>query len=321
MKTSISLSLLSLTILSVTACSSGSNGSPASSNMEKNNISSNTSTLNNSPNNNSATSSQASSAPQSGTLDKLGENIKVEKKTSTATISIDEKPVKNHKFIILGKDYGHNDIELDLFPRYKLSQENWEESFNIENEHWNEKGFWRVYNQQYSAIVGNLETVASLRDQNRNIITETKVFEIEDVVGYNTKENELPKLGSVKYNGIAFDKDQQGNLVYHVDFDKKQGYGEITGIDNVGKINLEKGDITTTTENKHKYITEYFKENQLGIFGTAKAEKATDDKTVKSYHLQFFGPNAEEISGTVFTLKEDWKAEDAEASIGFAGTK
>lgn len=260
----------------------------------------------------------------------LAAQIKVEKVISTATSEVGDKPVTNSKFIILGKNFGLNDVELDLFPKYKLVREVWNESYESENDKYREEGFWRVYNQDYSAVVAETQTLHLLNDK-RQLEDPYRQFGVEDIVGLRTSAKELPTKGNITYKGVAFDFDQQGSLIYHVDFANKQGFGEITGLEKFGKITLESGGIGNLIQSSLD-AKDIFDEPEIGITSTAKSEKndeftATEGfqvtRVVKGYDLQFFGPNAVEIGGVVKTEENIHSnpRKDLDAPIGFAGTK
>lgn len=119
--------------------------------------------------------------------------------------------------------------------------------------------------------------------------------EVYILVKGNTTKN-LPSAGQYAYSGIASDGSNQGALAYSVDFDTRTGSGKITGIGS--EISLNEADIQAssyTNEVDNSTISGY------GISGTSNRG---------DYRLGFFGPNAEEIVGTVNN-----------GEIGFAGSR
>ena len=106
----------------------------------------------------------------------------------------------------------------------------------------------------------------------------------------------LPTAGKFDYSGIASDGASKGKLAYSVDFDSRKGSGKITGIGS--DINLNEAsirEISHTNEIDNTVIKGH------GIQGSSNRG---------DYALGFFGPNAEEIVGTV-----------NDGEIGFAGSR
>lgn len=217
-------------------------------------------------------------------------------------------------------------IELDLFPRYELVEEDWKADLVVEHKiekMESIKGTFRIYNQIYSGVVGADETEIII-DSKKIEEDPAYTYNMSDIVGRNTTEKELPASSMATYKGIAFDKTQEGRLIYYVDFGQKEGFGEITGIDQFGKIRLEKGKIGNLTDEQQR--DEFFRTpNQLGITGVAKAEKMSPTQDlVKAYDLQFFGPKAQEIGGVVRSLRQyKDRPEDKifDGKVGFAGKR
>lgn len=309
MKQQMKLALLGGALLGLVACGGGGGGSGSSSGAVSNDISA-----------------------------EMAERIKREK-VIIAVVDLEalDEPTFNTKFILKGRDFGAEKVDLDLFPRYQLVvQENWTEEYDTKKGHYADKGFWRVYNQLYSAVVGDADTEV-IENPMKASIGPLNFYDNYDtlyVVGVNTPEKQLPSSGLSTYKGVAFDANESGVLHYQVDFAKKEGSGTITGLEKFGTITLETGKIGNLSLNSQK-ADSYFKENQVGITGGATAEKIADvtsDKTttrdvVKGYDLQFFGPNAEEITGIVKTSKQSGYGEyfgpeaHDQGRISFAGTK
>lgn len=311
MKTTIKFSLMTLALLGLAACGSGGGGDSATTSSEKNDK--------------TPMVLDKSEKPSKPLKQPISNEIKVKKTLFRGT----DEYTPTDKVIMFNKEYQGKEIdqiELDLFPRYELVEEDWKGGFLVEYEGKKVeyiKGVFRIYNQIYSGVVGADETEIVIAGKK---IDEDPVYtyNISDIVGRNTTTKELPTSSVATYHGIAFDKTQEGRLIYHVDFGKKEGFGEITGIDQFGKITLEKGKIGNLTDEQQR--DEFFRNtNQLGITGVAKSEKMSPTQDlVKAYDLQFFGPKAEEIGGVVRSLRQyKDRPEDKifDGKVGFAGKR
>lgn len=157
------------------------------------------------------------------------------------------------------------------------------------------KGQAHIYRQNYSLIAGlsereRIEKDPSGIERNLGVDDDSVDFVVK---GSATKI--LPAAGKFSYAGIATDGEKQGALSYTVDFEKKNGKGEITGIGE-NSITLSEAPIkefSHTNEFDNTVI------KGQGIEGS-------------NYKLGFFGPNAEEIVGAVT---------EGTNSIGFAGSR
>jgi len=93
-----------------------------------------------------------------------------------------------------------------------------------------ETGDFQVYKQNYSTVAARYakqKADDAGKLQNLDIYT----FTVGEVQGDETAYRNLPKQGSYQYSGIAFNgDDRSGRLKYTVDFDKKQGYGNISSM-------------------------------------------------------------------------------------------
>lgn len=150
-----------------------------------------------------------------------------------------------------------------------------------------------IYRQNYSLIAGVNPEKATLNGLNIN-----KPENLDDtyilIKGQTTQT--LPTAGKFDYSGIASDGVSQGKLAYSVDFDSRKGSGKITGIGseiNLNEASIREGNYTNEIDN-----TEI---KGHGIQGSSNRG---------NYALGFFGPNAEEIVGTV-----------NDGEIGFAGSR
>jgi len=141
-------------------------------------------------------------------------------------------------------------------------------------------GAMKIYQQPYSVVIAT--------DFGGNL------FEIEDVVGLETKAHALPTSGTATYTGQAFARNAQtGSLSYTVDFSLKTGSGSINGIATHGAITLTNAPISG---------------------GDISGAAFSSTLGWGEYELDFFGPQAEEIAGDVdnFGIGND---------VGFAGRK
>lgn len=188
-------------------------------------------------------------------------------------------------------------LNLSGFPLKKLApNQNFREAAVVEmggNDYTvTRSGKAHIYRQNYSLIAGINPTHATVRGQGLN---ESLPFnEVYILVQGNTTKN-LPSAGKYDYSGIASDGTNQGALAYSVDFDTRKGSGKITGIGS--EISLNEAGIQAdsyTNEVDNSTLSGY------GIRGTSNRG---------DYQLGFFGPNAEEIVGTVNN-----------GEIGFAGS-
>jgi lipoprotein GNA1870 C like protein len=155
-----------------------------------------------------------------------------------------------------------------------------------------QSGKAHIYRQNYSLIAGINPTKATLRGPD---INKSENFNDYILIKGQTTQT-LPTAGKFDYSGIASDGASQGKLAYSVDFDSRKGSGKITGIGN--DINLYEAAIQNISHTNEIDNTEI---KGHGIRGSSNRG---------NYALGFFGPNAEEIVGTV---NDD--------EIGFAGSR
>ncbi|MDH2925557.1 hypothetical protein A4A71_09640 [Nicoletella semolina] len=167
-----------------------------------------------------------------------------------------------------------------------------------------------IYNQPYSAVLGNYSGFVSYNNSTGYIFDDNRDSSIQ-VKGLRTEEKALPLQGSATYSGKAFngtivgfsgsdepiegklfsgsDEPIEGKLSYNVNFADKTGSGSITGLGN--DITLERGTIS----------------------GTGISANATQSYKWGEYSLGFYGKNAEEVSGKV--------SFDGKDVVGFGGTR
>lgn len=165
-----------------------------------------------------------------------------------------------------------------------------------------------IYNQKYSVVTGNYHkqdteykefeyyyedgddrnsSPSHYRYVNKTRTTET--YNVNDAKGFKTPIDKFPAEGKATYTGVAFDAKTQGNLTYTVNFADKKGSGKITGLEHIGDLTLEEANIYKSVSN-----------NDMRVKGNVIAEAWKDQGGVNAgYEANFFGPNAEEISGKV----------------------
>lgn len=161
----------------------------------------------------------------------------------------------------------------------------------------------KVYNQTYSVTLG--EYSKETRDEYNP--TSYERFTIENK-GLQTKEDGLPTEGRATYTGKAFNLENNGNLTYNVNFSERKGSGTITGFQKYGTITLEEAPLQVKPRSK-----------QVGIKdGRATPEKNATTSIHETYNLDFYGPKAEEIGGSVYF--GDYSGSDTNV-IGFGGTR
>lgn len=154
-----------------------------------------------------------------------------------------------------------------------------------------------IYRQNYSLIAGINPTNTTVRGSGVN---ESEKLDDTYILIKGQTTQTLPTAGKFNYSGIASDGKTRGNLAYSVDFDSRKGSGKITGIGS--DINLDEasmGEVSHTNEIDNTVIKGH------GIQGSSSRG---------NYALGFFGPNAEEIVGTVNDTVND-------SEIGFAGSR
>lgn len=156
-----------------------------------------------------------------------------------------------------------------------------------------QSGKAHIYRQNYSLIAGINPTKVTLRGPD---INKSENFNDSYILIKGQTTQTLPTAGKFDYSGIASDGASQGKLAYSVDFDSRKGSGKITGIGN--DINLYEAAIQNISHTNEIDNTEI---KGHGIRGSSNRG---------NYALGFFGPNAEEIVGTV---NDD--------EIGFAGSR
>ncbi len=205
--------------------------------------------------------------------------------------------LKSYKVTLGNQSSSGSDINLSGYPIKKLELNQAFQETAIARAEGNDytvtrSGKAHIYRQNYSLIAGISPTNVTVRgpevDKSKNL-NDTYIL----IKGQATQN--LPTAGKFDYLGVASDGASQGTLAYSVDFDSRKGSGKITGIGS--DINLSEASIQ---EARHTNEIDNTEINGYGIKGSSNKG---------AYELGFFGPNAEEIVGTVNN-----------GEIGFAGS-
>ena len=280
------ISAATIIALSLAACSSGSD-----------------STGNNMPNANpSTTNSSASNATPrvdfSVSYQGLESNANEAVQHLAKEFGVDDAALQSYTVKLGNQTSKGKDLDLSGYPLKKLAlNQNFQETAIVRAEGKNytitQSGKAHIYRQNYSLIAGVNPEKATLNGPNIN-----KSENLDDtyilIKGQATQT--LPTAGKFDYSGIASDGVSQGKLAYYVDFDSRKGSGKITGIGS--DINLNEASIR---EGSHTNEIDNTVIKGHGIQGSSNRG---------DYALGFFGPNAEEIVGTV-----------NDGEIGFAGSR
>ena len=175
----------------------------------------------------------------------------------------------------------------------------------------------KVYNQKYSIIYGlyvknTYDSYSRGIDESFGAGTSTDIDDYS--YGLRTKETGLPTEGQATYTGKAFNYESNGDVIYHVDFEKRKGSGKITGIQNYGDITLSEADIKVKSQTR-----------EVGI-PSGVASSAIANEQYGSYTVNFYGPKAEEINGNVYFGFSHGSSKPSlgqfnSTTIGFGGTR
>ncbi|WP_455483699.1 factor H binding protein domain-containing protein [Haemophilus parahaemolyticus] len=208
---------------------------------------------------------------------------------------------QEEQFAAIAKIFKKNYItNLDNHPENQISNIPLKTS-KSSNVHYENSG--KVYNQTYSVTLGKYSK--ETRDEYNP--TSYERFTIENK-GLQTKEEGLPTEGRATYTGKAFNLENNGDLTYNVNFSERKGSGSITGFQKYGTITLEEAPLQVKPRSK-----------QVGIKnGRATPEKNATTSIHETYNLDFYGPKAEEIGGSVYF--GDYSGSDTNV-IGFSGTR
>ncbi|WP_315338149.1 factor H binding protein domain-containing protein [Neisseria sicca] len=229
------------------------------------------------------------------TADKDIRELAQQKKINGAVI------LKSYKVNLGNQSSSGNNFDLSSIPLKTLISQNYQETVVARAEGQNHtitrNGVAHIYRQNYSLIAGITPTGLTLNGESEKLDADDDDTNIL-IKGYTTQN--LPTAGKFDYSGIASDGDKKGKLAYSVDFDSRKGSGKITGLDS--DIHLNEAEIK-----KMSYT------NKETDGTTIKGHGIEGSSNRGSYRLGFFGPNAEEIVGTVDDRQN--------GEIGFAGSR
>ena len=211
---------------------------------------------------------------------------------------VNSATVLTYQVSTLGQNANSGSLDLSKVPLKQLTHNAHTESAQVradgETYTLTRKGESHIYRQNYSLIAGVKPTSYSIQGPGVN---RTETISDEDYLTIKgTPTKTLPAAGKATYSGAAFDGKNQGVLSYSVDFERRTGEGNITGLGE--KVVLNKGSITHVDHNNE------IDGSRLEGHGIKGSSNKGD------YELGFFGANAEEIVGTV-----------NEGEIGFAGSR
>ena len=230
------------------------------------------------------------------TADKDIRELAEDKKIDGAVI------LKSYKVNLGNQSSSGNNFNLSSIPLKTLVSQNYRETVVAQAEGQNHtiarNGVAHIYRQNYSLIAGITPTGLTINGESEELDTDDDDTNIL-IKGYATQN--LPIAGKFDYSGVASDGASQGKLAYSVDFDSRKGSGKITGLDS--DIHLNEAEIKKMSYTNKE--TDGTTINGYGIEGSSNRGG--------SYRLGFFGPDAEEIVGTVDDQKN--------GEIGFAGSR
>ena len=300
--------------LTLTACGSSDNPSltipkisTTTSNATGN--SSSTTTNNSTSNSNSSTTTNSSTSNAGVTVDKtyavsaLKAEVDKQLRENPNYYNAGFRNTNNYQVTVGGKTYTSGNIDLKTLGN-GIQRINATEtaSANVGGTTYTatRHSVVHLYQQPYSVVAG-LEVKGGQISNGDPI--DASDLDIDTVKGYATKT--LPSAGTYNYAGKAFSRDSSGQFNYAVNFDTRKGSGSITGITEAGKITLQEGTISNLSHTNPDNTTI----SGFGIQSTATSEKKGNGE----YKLGFFGPNAEEVAGTV--------NQNNNGLVGFGGTK
>jgi len=166
-----------------------------------------------------------------------------------------------------------------------------------------------LYQQPYS-VVASMQITGGQIGNLRQI--EKDDFEVTYMDGQPTKT--LPSAGSFNYKGVAFNEKEQGKLDYTINFDTKKGAGSISGLSETGTITLHESNIVQGgSEFRNTYATTNKDHDNKGVYGVLNGRATSEKQGNARYELGIFGPNADEIVGSVY--------KDGKDVAGFGGQK
>lgn len=155
---------------------------------------------------------------------------------------------------------------------------------------------YKVYNQPFSFVAGIYDNHAKIQSPTENNNDKYRIV----YGGISPKV--LPENNTFHYSGVAYNKGETGKLNYNITYtanNNGRGEGDITGLNQVGDIELRWSDIHTTNGHQHPDL----KTGNSGIlpsFGIAglAVRKKTGDE-IGPYELGIYGTDASEIAGRI----------------------
>ena len=243
----------------------------------------------------------------------LARGIGLDKGTShdfaKANLDTDKSDLSSALDKVIEQELDHlKGISSNSYPKGKIISEDIDKGALIDNEDIVKKVQRKmVYNQKYSATIADYYVEESYNKTAGFLTDFNPVISNIHTQGLKTQVANIPTEGTATYLGKAFHGainmtlpkpeesntsrviERAGTLSYTVNFADKTGAGRILGLGD--QIILNQGQISGS-----------------GISSTAKQDTLTG-----SYSLDFFGKNAEEISGKVSL--------DGKDAVGFGGTR
>ena len=216
--------------------------------------------------------------------------------------------LSSYRVNVNGKSYNNGNIDLaTLGNGFKRIEATETATANIGGRTYsaNRNSTIHLYQQPYSVVAAIQNTGGKVTGNGLNENLDRQDFDVNYVQGELTKT--LPSTGSFNYKGVAFTETEQGNLDYTINFDTKKGAGSISGINEAGLINLHESNITDVSH------TNSLDGSSLSGFGVANGIATSEKAGNGTYKLGIFGPNVDEIAGSVL--------QDDNALVGFGGKK
>ncbi|AHG73943.1 hypothetical protein X781_17960 [Mannheimia sp. USDA-ARS-USMARC-1261] len=183
-----------------------------------------------------------------------------------------------------------------------------DENYGIRFNDFNEKTEGKIKVRTQSYLYNQPYSVVTAQEVKRTGWENGKYIDISDktITVKGLKTEKLPPEGKATYEGKAFNYNGDydgaigGHLTYDVDFTNRTGSGKIEG-GYARSITLAKGNLEKNS-----------------ISSTASLYYGTHHHGDGSYKVEFFGPNAEEISGYI---KMETDINGNPDSFGFSGIR
>lgn len=296
------VSTATIIVLGLAACSSNQpNDIPSITSSSNGSQKSNGNSAGNNSNTSSNNNSSTNNTPRvdfSVSYQGLKSNANEAVQYLAKEFDIDDAALQSYTVKLGNQTSKGKDLDLSGYPLKKLAlNQDFQETAIARAEGKNytitQSGKAHIYRQNYSLIAGINPTKATLRGPD---INKSENFDDSYILIKGQTTQTLPTAGKFDYSGIASDGASQGKLAYSVDFDSRKGSGKITGVGsdiNLHEASIREGSYTNEIDN-----------TEIKGYGIQGSSNRGD------YALGFFGPNAEEIVGTV-----------NDGEIGFAGSR